>query len=152
HILAGVLLGLAVSANMATAFPALALFISTLVVEEGGTKTRLQSFAAQLIPCAAVFASICYAPLLTAERSHFYVGTTTIFDSLFSLIYSSVSSVVAPPGLFGTGADAHILVVFVSPVIVVLILWTARFAIRAHRQVQFLLIALSVAIAGVAAA
>src|SRR5205807_6159397 len=62
-ILAGMLLGLAVSANMTIAFPALALLVATLAAGKGNIRARLRTMAALAIPCAAVFVLICYSPL-----------------------------------------------------------------------------------------
>jgi hypothetical protein len=117
HVLAGVLLGLGVSANLSLAFPALGAMLAAFVVAP-----RVRSFCATAIPAATVFFIICFAPLRTAHRDSFYLGWPTVHEALTTLIFTSIHAKVNGVGLFGTQQAAALIERFFLPLVMLFIL------------------------------
>ena len=117
HVLAGVLLGLGVSANLSLAFPALGMMLAAFVVAP-----RVRSFCATAIPAAAVFFITCFASLRTAHRDSFYLGWPTVHEALTTLIFTSIHAKVNGDGLFGTHQAAALIEKFFLPLVMLFIL------------------------------
>ena len=102
YILAGTLLGLAVSANLANAFPSLGLMLAVALLERCPAMNRLRILAAMIFPAAMLVAAICSASLSSAHRDNFYYGYPDMPDSIRSLIHTSFRADAGREGLFGT--------------------------------------------------
>lgn len=144
-IVAGLLLGLAVSANLTIAFPAIAaILVGAALRRSVGVALRLA------LPAVAIAGAICYLPLRLATRAHFYVGAATFPESMLSLIAHSVRTNLSTEGLFGpTGGTLWIRAV-ILPVLVVLI----AVAMRRSREAKawLMVLVLGVSTVGIVAA
>lgn len=90
YLWSGVLLGLAISANLVIAFPALALAAAMLLFDKGAWTTRLKR-AAGILACAAmIFGLICAAAFRTAHLSHFYAGVSTLRESVWDAVIQDI--------------------------------------------------------------
>ena len=97
YALCGVLLGLALAANLTIAFPAAGLFLAILLLDGGPWAERFRSLAKVAAFAAALFAPICFAALETAGRGNFIYGLPTIRQSLY--IFAFLSFHVTPRSL-----------------------------------------------------
>ena len=110
-LLAGVLLGLAVSANLTMAFPALAV----LVCSGPSLIARVKSAVA----AALVFAAICVPLLRDATPDKFYAGLPTLASSALEITWGTIRSIVDSPGLFGRPPAAEWIVRLLLPLLIV---------------------------------
>jgi 4-amino-4-deoxy-L-arabinose transferase-like glycosyltransferase len=124
YLLGGTLLGLGISANLTIAFPALALMLAVMILEDDSVTDRLKIVAAILAPAETLFVLICFASLRTAGLEHFYVGSTTIRDWLSDLVHGSIK-VAHRNGLFGTESGARVILWILLPLIGAFILIAA---------------------------
>ncbi len=121
-LLAGVLLGLGVAANLTMAFPAAALIACPLLLGEGNWEMRTRRILTLSIPGAAIAALICYPALRAAHTSQFYVGEPTASASLYELILTFIRGSVTRRGLFGTANGTHLIEHFFLPAVLIFIL------------------------------
>jgi len=94
--LAGVLMGLSITANLVFLVPCLGLVASFVLISTAeqwrtagapaALRRMLTGAAAPLVPAAAVAGAILWAPLQSAERAHFYYGSLNSKDALRSLM------------------------------------------------------------------
>jgi len=82
----GVMTGLALSANLTTAFPAAGLLCAVFLLDDVSLKERLRNFAVMMAPAETIFVAICFGALRTAGRNNFYIGAPTILESLRQMI------------------------------------------------------------------
>jgi 4-amino-4-deoxy-L-arabinose transferase-like glycosyltransferase len=117
---AGVLLGLAVSANFTAAFFAVGLLVACVLLGDGSFVRRLVRFIAMGVLAAVPVLLSCWGVLPLMHQSNFYVGYSALHDSMFDLIYKSI---LASPhaGLFGTWIVAYRLTFPALPMIIVFI-------------------------------
>jgi hypothetical protein len=99
---AGMLCGFAVSANLAFAFPVLALMMAMALLEPGGWKLRIGTLASAAIPASVIATAICYPALRTARPEFFFAGTATLYDSILSTIQTSLRSTAQHEGFLGS--------------------------------------------------
>jgi hypothetical protein len=126
HGWVGVMLGLGVSANLTIAFPALGLMAAVVLLEDGSWSERFKILATILAPAETLFWLICFAALSSAQRDHYYVGTSTIRESLTQLISSSIR-VVHRNGLFGTERAGVLIRTVFLPLVAAFILIASSF-------------------------
>ncbi|SRR5579871_75249 len=88
---AGVLLGLAISANFTIAFPFLALLGSTFLADDAPWLKRPLRLWPMIVWPLAVIGVLCGRALQAATRDQFYAGLPSIHDSLENLITTSVT-------------------------------------------------------------
>jgi hypothetical protein len=120
---AGVLLGLATAANLSVAFPAIALIAAT-AFHKGNHWARVAG--KMTLPSLLVFCSICAIPMRSIQRSHFYLGSSDLSNTLFAIVQSSISVGVSA-GLFGTIEGARWVARYGLPILaVILVLGTLR--------------------------
>jgi hypothetical protein len=119
-VLTGVLLGLAVSANLTMAFPALAVLVCARFL----FRERAKAAAA----AALVFAAVCVPLLRDASPDKFYAGLPTLQGSALEMTWASIRSIVDSPGLFGTPPAAEWIVRWLLPLLIV------ELAIQAWRR------------------
>ncbi len=122
YVLAGVLLGLAASANLAITFPALGLMLAVVLLASGSLAQRLRASIQMAMPAAALLFIICFASLLTARRESFYVGHDSFRDGLSTLIYRCIRAKLDQEGLFGTWEAAKMIETFLLPPLFLFIL------------------------------
>ena len=121
---AGWLLGLAAAANLSVAFPVAALIVVAAVSQGSGCWRASWKMT---VSALLVFFSICAIPMRSAERSHFYLGSSDLPQALFAIVQSSIS-VGVNAGLFGTIDSARWIASYVVPVLAVMVvLGTLRF-------------------------
>jgi len=89
YALCGALLGLALSANLTIAFPAVGLMAAILLLDDGAWVERFRSLAIVLAPAETIFFAICFGAVRTAGRHDFYFGYHSITDSLINLVRES---------------------------------------------------------------
>jgi hypothetical protein len=133
YLLAGTLLGLGVSANLTIAFPALALMLVILILEDGSVTSRVKAVAAILAPAETLFLVICFASIRTAKLENFYIGWPTIGGWLSELAYLSIK-VAHRNGLFGTDGGAHVVQWVLIPAVTVFVLTAAIVDFRQKRE------------------
>ncbi|HEY7335804.1 MAG TPA: hypothetical protein VH639_13035 [Bryobacteraceae bacterium] len=107
-IFAGALAGLAISANLTLLYPAVGLILCPLLLRKDGFENRIQGFLRLTFTLLAVFGAVYYESLSQATLTNFYVGTTTIRDSVLNLIVSSIFDRVWR-GIFGSFDAAHMI-------------------------------------------
>jgi hypothetical protein len=148
--LAGVLLGLGVSANLTIAFPAAGLILCPLLLRpkrdhhrsldapagppagsaeppaRGETFTvgqrRILESLTMAAAAGAVFVAICIGALATAHTANFYIGEPTIRDSLKELIATSVQGSVVRLSPFGSDRSVDVIQFFFLPAVAIFIL------------------------------
>lgn len=124
YALCGVLLGLALSANLTIAFPASGLMLAILLLEDRPWAERFRFLATVVAPAETIFFAICFGALRTAQSTNFYVGYPTMSASLLSLAGSSLRA--APrSGLFGGDRAIRAICEWVLPLIVAFIVATS---------------------------
>src|SRR5262249_49605605 len=69
------------------------------------------------VVAATVVIAICYASLVKSTSGNFYVGHPELFGAIFNLVWTSVRDSVDRAGLFGTPQGAHVIQVFILPVV-----------------------------------
>jgi len=119
---AGVLLGLAVAANLTMAFPALGVIACPLLLGEGNWELRTRRILTLAIPAGAIASLICYPALSTAQASQFYVGEPTASAALFELIFTFIRASATHRGPFGTGYGTHLIEFLFLPAVLIFIL------------------------------
>ncbi len=90
YVLAGLLLGLSVSANFTAALPAAGVIAAAALLAEGSWRDRARTFVATAGPAALAMAAVCGGALRVLTRGELYAGAVTLHDSLFNLIFSSI--------------------------------------------------------------
>jgi hypothetical protein len=100
---AGVLLGLALSANFTMTFPYLALLGSLALTDENVSWRRPFRLWPLVVWPTVVVGAICGKAIQSARRDNFYAGMPTIRDSLQNLLSTSVFK-RGDHGLIGTPA------------------------------------------------
>jgi hypothetical protein len=117
---AGILLGLAVSANFTAAFAAIGLLVACLLLGDGSFARRLGRTIGMGFLGAAPALIACGGVLPLLRVSNFYVGFPTIREACFDLVYKSI---LATPraGLFGTSIIAYTLAFRIFPAIILFI-------------------------------
>lgn len=90
---AGYLLGFGIAANFTLAFPALAMLAGVFLLERGIERLRAPALIGA--PALWIVAILCARPLQAAQRLHFYVGLTSLRDSIYNLTVDSVRAIGA---------------------------------------------------------
>lgn len=120
YIVCGILLGLALSANLTVAYAAAGLFLAILLLEEAPWAARLRSVVYVVAPAAIIFLAICFKALRTAQRSHFYFGYSTLRESVINMVSSSLRT-ADRAGPLGTERAIHVFLVGVLPLVVIFV-------------------------------
>lgn len=116
--LCGILLGLAVSANLIAAFPAAGLMLAIVLLEDGAWAGRFRSLAVVVASAETIFFAICFEAVRTASRDNFYFGYGAITQSLFDLVRQSFH-VTSRGGLLGEAKLTPLMVYCVLPLIAI---------------------------------
>jgi hypothetical protein len=114
----GILLGLAVSANLTIAFPAAGLMLAILVLEDGAWAGRFRSLAVVVASAETIFFAICFEAVRSASRDDFYFGYPTIFRSVSDLVRESFH-VTGRGGLLGDAKLTPLMVYGILPLIAI---------------------------------
>jgi hypothetical protein len=134
YVLAGTLLGLAVSANLTNVLPSLGLMLAAAFLERGSAKHRIGVLAAMMLPAATLAVVICSAALSSAHRDNFYYGYPAIADSILSLIRFSFRADVGRAGLFGTDAADRAMRAYWLPLVCTFIVIASILDLRRNSQ------------------
>ncbi|MBV8845350.1 MAG: glycosyltransferase family 39 protein [Bryobacterales bacterium] len=120
-LLAGILLGLSISANVTMVVPAAGLVLCPFLLRSGDSEKRIQSCLTIAFAATGVALAICYEPMRKVSANNFYVGTPGLLDSVLNLVYSSFRSSLTRAGLFGTPQAASYVQRFLLPVIAIFV-------------------------------
>jgi hypothetical protein len=151
-VLAGVLLGLGISANLTVVYPALALIAAAALTGRDGLRTRVRTAMSIALPALAIFTILCGRAMQKAEVGNFYAGLPTIALSLESLILTSVHGSQRGTGFFGTGEDSVVLRLYVLPIVAGLIVFASGYRVWRKKVLEASLIpalALSASVVGI---
>jgi uncharacterized membrane protein len=113
---AGLLLGLAVSANFTTALPAVGIILAAALLAEGSAGDRVRGLVTMSVSAAAIFVLVCGGALRVVQRGEFYAGAPSLHDSLYNLIFTSIH---ATPrlGLVGPWFAANVVLYAALPAV-----------------------------------
>ncbi len=121
YALCGMLLGLSVSANLTSAFPAAGLMLAILLLEHTAWAERFRSLAVVVATAETIFFAICFQAVRTAGRDSFYFGSSTITQSLFGLIHESFHA-TRRGGLLGEAKLTPVILYAILPLIAIFML------------------------------
>lgn len=150
--LAGFLLGLAISANFAAAFAAVALACAVFLTSDGSWLRRVGRVLAMSIAAALPVAATCAGVLSIVRGYNFTAGLASPRQSIANLLYVSLHD-SSRTGLFGTLAAAQTIGRLVLPVIFVFIAGATMLEWRRGERARLIpAIALAVACCALVAA
>ena len=118
YALCGMLLGLALSANLTIAFPAAGLMLAIVLLEDGAWAGRFRSLAVVVATAETIFFAICFEAVRTARRDEFYFGYRTIIESVSDLVRESFH-VASRGGLLGEDKLTPVMVYAILPLITI---------------------------------
>src|SRR5262249_10358208 len=145
----GVLLGLAISANLSAAFPALALICAASAIQGPNMSRLLSTFAKLSLPAAAVFAAICSMTMRLAGPQYFFTGAHRFGESIHNLVTGSLWISTRTSGPIPGGAVSWIERV-ILPVIVLIAVAALRFV--KDRKLWLPIATLTIALIGIVVA
>ena len=118
YALCGILLGLALSANLTIAFPAVGLMLAIVLLEDDTWGARFRSLAVVVATAETIFFAICFEALRTARRDEFYFGYRTIVESVSDLVRESFH-VATRGGLLGEEKLTPVTIYGILPLIAI---------------------------------
>ena len=121
--MAGALLGCAASANLAMAFPVLAVVGAAALAAPGSVRERWRTVREALVYAIAVFAVVCFGALRTAHLSQFYDGMPTLKAAVLELMFTSIHARPDHTGLFGSIETARVIAYYLLPLAAAIMLW-----------------------------
>lgn len=130
-VLAGVLLGLSIAANLAIVFPVLALIVTMAAFDR---KTLLYL----VIPAVLVGGGINYPSLRRAHRGDFYAGYPQLHTAVTSFVFTSLHAIPERDGILGNRDVADRIGMFGLPIFA-LLAGAATLKIRGRRRIPFLI-------------
>ena len=130
---AGVLAGLAITANFSAVIPALGLLTACLFLGEGPFTQRLGRTVGMSLLAAVPVLIVCAGTFPLMHGYFFYAGIPALSDSLHNLVYGSIFA-SSRIGLFGTWTAAGILTLGVLPAIFLFIALASVFAWRKGKR------------------
>ena len=139
NLIAGILLGLSIAANLAIVFPSIALLVTVALLDR-----RLKPLLNLAVPALLLAALITYPSLRRAHREDFYIGYTDLRHAVTSFVATSLYARPERAGIFGERGYAIVEIVnFGIPLCLALLAGTA-FLVRDRRQLfPFLTLAIT---------
>jgi hypothetical protein len=131
---AGVLLGLSVTANIAIVFPVLALFVVALAFER-------RAFLPLVVPALLIGFSLNYPSLSTARRSDFYIGYPHLRDALVAFVVASLHA--GRRSLIGEGNHSERIALYGLPLFAIVVVAASFRTDNRRKLMPFLILSLT---------
>jgi hypothetical protein len=134
YLVAGVLLGLAVTANITIVFPVLALFVIVLGFER-------RAFLPLVLPALFIGFSLNYPSLSTARRTDFYIGFSHLRDALVAFVLQSLHA--GRHSLIGEGNHSVLIAICGLPLFAILVALASFRTDNRRKLIPFLILSLT---------
>ncbi len=140
----GVMLGLALSANLMMLIPAAGLLIAVALLSEKSQRERFRNAAVVLAISETIFAVLCFGALRHVERKQFYIGEPAFSEALRQLIYFSLRA-TDHSGIFGKDAAVRWIQFALLPAACLFVLIASRRIASKQRLIPVLMLLVCVA-------
>lgn len=139
NLIAGILLGLSIAANLAIIFPSIALLVTVVILDR-----RIKPLLNLAVPAIVLATVITYPSLRRAHREDFYIGYPDLRHAATSFVATTLYARPEKTGILGERGYAIVdIVIFGIPLFLILLAGTA-FRVRDRRQLfPFLTLAIT---------